>query len=277
METIQKEITPKVETQTETPAVQAPQEDLIKKVSQVKLESEAKQPEKAESENPFGLTREDWEKVQSDPVLKKYYASMQTGLVKKTQEFSNEKFHLQKKIEELTDWTPQRIQQLLQDPKFVEAAQNIIQQNPAGSTAEYETEEAKEIKQLKTRLAQLEGTSFQTLMRQQDENLKSKYVNYDPQKVDIITNEMLTGKVQATREHLWKVLDYEDAIKRAYELGKQDRQQEIKTNIPAMSLSEGSPNITSGEKPEKLPNEDDRSFLRRIFLDNLNKAQSGKK
>ena len=277
METIQKEITPKVETQTETPAVQAPQEDLIKKVSQVKLESEAKQPEKAESENPFGLTREDWEKVQSDPVLKKYYASMQTGLVKKTQEFSNEKFHLQKKIEELTDWTPQRIQQLLQDPKFVEAAQNIIQQNPAGSTAEYETEEAKEIKQLKTRLASLEGTSFQTLMRQQDENLKSKYVNYDPQKVDIITNEMLTGKVQATREHLWKVLDYEDAIKRAYELGKQDRQQEIKTNIPAMSLSEGSPNITSGEKPEKLPNEDDRSFLRRIFLDNLNKAQSGKK
>ena len=176
------------------PVVQAPvqkQEDLITRASQVKLD---KQPEKApaESDNPFGLNRETWDEVQKNPTLKKYYDSMQDGFRKKTTEVSNEKYHLQKEMEKLNNWTPERIQQLLNDPKFVSAAQSII--GTQTNESEYVSEESKKIKQLETEINNIKGQGFQTLKLQQDEQLKTKYANYNPEAIDILTNDMLTGK-----------------------------------------------------------------------------------
>jgi hypothetical protein len=259
------------------PVVQAPvqkEEDLIKRASQVKLD---KQPEKApaESDNPFGLNRETWDEVQKNPTLKKYYDSMQDGFRKKTTEVSNEKYHLQMEMEKLNNWTPERIQHLLNDPKFVNAAQSII--GTQANDSEYVSEEAKKIKQLENEINSIKGNSFQTLKLQQDEQMKGRYANYNPEAIDIITNDMLTGKVQATREHLWKVLDYDDAVKRAYELGKQDGQGNTKEKISAMSVGDGTSMAVPGEKLEPLQGESDRSYLSRLFQKNSNlQRQAGK-
>ena len=272
----EKIITPAPVQQAVPPVVQAPvpiQEDLIKRASQVKLaEQPAKPP--AESDNSFGLSRETWDEVQKNPTLKKYYDSMQDGFRKKTTEVSNEKYHLQKELEKLNNWTPERIQQLLNDPKFVNAAQSIIGQQPSG---EYESDEAKRIKQLENEISNIKGQGFQTLKLQQDEQLKGRYANYNPEAIDIITNDMLTGKVQATREHLWKVLDYDEAVKRAYELGKTDGQGNTKEKISAMSVGDGTSMAVPGEKLEPLQGESDRSYLSRLFQKNSNlQRQAGK-
>ena len=272
----EKIITPAPVQQAVPPVSQAPvpiQEDLIKRASQVKLaEQPAKPP--AESDNPFGLSRETWDEVQKNPTLKKYYDSMQDGFRKKTTEVSNEKYHLQKELEKLNNWTPERIQQLLNDPKFVNAAQSIIGQQPNG---EYESDEAKRIKQLENEINSIKGNSFQTLKLQQDEQMKGRYANYNPEAIDIITNDMLTGKVQATREHLWKVLDYDEAVKRAYELGKTDGQGNTKEKISAMSVGDGTSMAVPGEKLEPLQGESDRSYLSRLFQKNSNlQRQAGK-
>jgi hypothetical protein len=117
-------------TEVKTEAKETPKEDLISRVSKVKVE--APKP-KEEPSNPFSLTREDWDRVQSDPSLKKYYQSMLTDYQKKTTEVSEQKKLLEQQ-KAAANWTPERIQQLLNDPQFVQAAQQAVAlQNPPNS------------------------------------------------------------------------------------------------------------------------------------------------
>ena len=107
----------------------------------------------------------------------------------------------------------------------------------------------------------------------QDDTLKTKYANYDPQAVDMITNDLLTGKRQATREDLFRSYDYENAVKRAYELGKQDSGivNIEKVNASAYEgLQTGKP---ATDTPIAEKNESTHSLFRRIVENNLRKQQ----
>jgi hypothetical protein len=243
--------------------------DLVTKVSQVKLE----EPIVKEPEFDF----KDIEAI-ADPVAKeqalKAYKSFQKGFNQKFQEIAEIRKSLEKpKTDE--GWTPDKVQKLINDPNFVQAAQSIV--NTPQPAEEYMTENEKrlteQVKHHEAELNEIKKMSFQSFQAQQDVALKSRYANYDPQAVDTITSELLAGKRQATREDLWRAVDYENAVKRAYELGKQDAKKPIEEKTQSMSV-EGLTAVRSGNTVEPEKGESNQNYFRRIFLNNLNKQKT---
>ena len=274
----QQAIPPKVEVPAaginEAPKVEEPKEDLVSRASKVKLEEK-----KVEPSNPFGLTKEDYDKVQADPTLSKFYKSMQSDYGRKTQEISELRKNYETKISDATKWTPEKIQQVLNDQNFVQAASQVLQsQAPKdfnGTQNDWSAlsdSEKQRVLNLEKGYQQMSMQLAHEQMRKQDDTLKTKYSNYDPQAVDVITNELLQGKRNATREDLWKAVDYENAVKRAYELGRQDKQPEVLERQNASSMDGMQVNSPTRTEPPKKE-ESNSQALRRIFLDNLTKLK----
>jgi hypothetical protein len=262
---------PKIEEPKIEPKPEAPKEDLVSRVSKVKVEA----PKKVEEpSNPFSLTREDWDKVQSDPSLKKYYQSMLTDYQKKTTDLSEQRRQLETQ-KQSANWTPERINQLLEDPQFVNAAQQVAsQKNPSNSgltDTEYSALTDKEKAQLvsmQNEVQSLKLQNYQMQQKQQDETLKTKYANYAPDIVDTTIHQLVTNQVQASREDIWKVRDYDDAVKRAYQLGRQDRESENTEKQQALS-SEGYTATPQDKVPEIEKGESGTTFFKRLALRRL--------
>ena len=259
----------------EEPKVEAPQqqqEDLVSRVSKVKVEPP--KPKEQEPSNPFSLTREDWDKVQSDPSLKKYYQSMLTDYQKKTTELSEQRKIIEQQ-KASANWTPERIQQLLNDPTFVQAAQQVAStQNPPNSgltDQEYSAltdKEKAQLSNMQNEVQQLKLQNYQMQQKQQDERLQGKYANYAPDIVDTTIHKLVNNQIIATREDIWKVVDYDQAVQRAYELGKQDRAQD--NNVKQQSLSfEGLNATPQQETPKKEQGESDMNFFKRLAVRRL--------
>src|SRR3990167_11140053 len=143
-------------------------------------------------------------------------------------------------------WTTERVQRLLNDQTFVTSAQELAQrqalaQNPSGSGMQDQEwsaltdSERRQFYAVQQNQLQMQGQMNQLLARQEDINLMNRYKNYEASKIDKLQQDLIQGNVRATREHLHKVLDYDDAIDRAYNMGKQDRQIEIKEKFNAAS------------------------------------------
>jgi hypothetical protein len=252
------------------PNPEPPKEDLVSRVSKVKVE----EPKKEEPSNPFSLTREDWDKVQSDPSLKKYYQSMLTDYQKKTTELSEQRKEVER-TKQSANWTPERIQQLLNDPTFVQAAQQVAStQNPPDSglsDQEYSALTDKEKAQLTSmqqEVQTLKMQNWQMQQRQQDEILRNKYANYAPDIVDTTISKLVRNQLNASREDIWKVLDYDEAVKRAYQLGKQDKLSENTEKQQALSV-EGFNATPQSEAPKIEQGESNSNFFKRIALKRL--------
>lgn len=263
---------------TPTPQIATPEPDLITRQSQVKVEPKAAPV--TEPEFDFKEIDSITDPVQKEVVLKAY-KSFQRGFNEKFQTISSLKKEYETKLTEFSNWTPERVQQLVNDPNFKEAAKVVVgNQTPNGQSDDDQSYlsdgDKQRMKQLEQELINLKGASFQQLKSQQDTSLKVKYANYSSDAVDILTNDMLTGKVQATREHLHKVLDYDSAVQRAYELGKQDRKLEIDEKGASASFSPETRIAPSGEQITPEKGEGDRAFLQRIFSKNLENSRQKK-
>jgi hypothetical protein len=250
---------------------EAPKEDLVSRASKVKLDTPKP---KEEASNPFSLTREDWDKVQSDPSLKKYYQSMLTDYQKKTSEISEQRREIEK-TKQSANWTPERIQQLLNDPTFVQAAQQVASvQNPPNSglsDQEYSAltdKEKAQLNSMQNEVQQLKLQNYQMQQKQQDETLKQKYANYAPDIVDTTIHRLVNNEVQATREDIFKVLDYDSAVQRAYQLGKQDRQLENTEKQQSMS-AEGYNATPQNSVPGIDKGESTSSYWKRLAVARL--------
>jgi hypothetical protein len=267
-----------------TPVTEAKKEpDLITRVAQHKPEEvkpEVKSTEIAEPEFDF----KDIEKI-ADPAAKDYamkaYKSFQKGFNQKFQEIADIRKSLESKQQETTTWTPEKIQGLLKDPQFLTVAQQVaatqaptsFEGSPEQWSALSDGDKAK-FQMLENKINLLEQQNFQTMKVSQDESLKQKYPNYNPQAIDILTADLLQGKVQATREHLYKVYDYEDAVQRAYDLGKKDGQKDLLekkegSSIDGLSVT-GSKEAIKAEKGESNTN-----FWNRIVNTNMAKLKEG--
>ncbi len=267
----------------EVPIVEAPKEDLITRASKVKLEPKPTEP--IIEEPRFDVN--DIEKI-ADPQAKEQalraYKSFQRGFNQKFQELAE----LRKQVEtqrQPTQWTPERIKAELNKPDFIQASQAVLQeQNPPNSgmnDVDWSSLTANEKKQWQVMQQELASLKQQQNNQQilqsfksQDEVLRGKYANYDPNAVDIITGELLAGKRQATREDLFKAIDYENAVKRAYELGKQDGNVENieKQNATAYDgLSTGKPatDLPTPENNERTP-----SYFRKLVERNYTKQKA---
>lgn len=271
-----------VVTKEPEPAVKEP--DLITRVSQVKaepvepVEEDTKVPDVTAPD--FNIN--DIDKIQ-DPAAKEYalkaYKSFQRGFNVKFQEIADLRKSLEKQQEDGSVWTPERVQGLLSNPEFVKSAQTVTaNQAPTtfGGTQEdwsglSETDQAN-FKKQEDRITLLEKQNLQTQRVQQDEQLKTKYNNYDSSQMDIITNDVLEGKTQITREHIWKAYDYEPAIQRAYQLGKEDRKLDLTDKVNASTIEGGA--VTSGKDvPVINKGESNQNYFERIALSNLLKSK----
>jgi hypothetical protein len=183
----------------------------------------------------------------ADPVARKFaedaYKSFQSDYTRKTQELASQKREVEDLKNRYTFDSPSKIENLLQDQSFIQAAKEYeaskrgTSVNPAGNGLLSEEEfsylspEMQKVylqqKQTQDMVAQLTGKLQSAEVEKEDMTLKTRYTNYDPDVVNRTYQDMMTGKVNATREHLWKVVDYEDAVKRAYSLGQHDAKNGI--------------------------------------------------
>lgn len=267
----------------QAPVTPTPQtEDLVSRVSKVKIDTTL--PEITIDEPKFDVN--DIEKI-ADPQAKeqalKAYKSFQRGFNAKFQELAELRKQMESKNQP-TQWTPDKLRQEINKPDFIQASQAVLQeQNPmqSGMTdTEWSSLTANEKKQwqvMQQELASLKQQNAQQEILQnykaQDDTLKQRYADYDPQAVDIITNELLSGKRQATREDLWKAIKHDENVKRAYELGKQDGSSDKldKQNASAYDgLSTGKP---ATDVPVAEKNESTSSFFGRLVARNLEKQK----
>ena len=251
------------------PAV-APQEpDLITKVTQFKKP----EPTKIQEGIDIGFDFKELENIK-DPVAKeialKAYKSMQSGVTKKFQEVAEIKRNAEQKLQEISTWTPERLQQELKNPDFLRVAQQItetLNQNPKGLTDDelsvLTSEEKAELTLLKNDINLLKQSNFSSLMAQQDAHLSSKYADYNPTHINSIINEMNSGKIIATREHIYKAFLHDEHVKAAYELGKQETAQLKQEKINAISTG-GFQAVNSSDIPQKNKGERDESYFLRL-------------
>ena len=121
------------QTAVETKPVQptpAPAENLVTRVSQFKQENKDKA-------IPVDEPQFDINEINSikDPEARAYaekaYKSFQKGFNKKFEDLANIRKSLEKEKETISSWSPERVQNLLNDKNFVYAAQKLQQfQNP---------------------------------------------------------------------------------------------------------------------------------------------------
>jgi len=247
-----------------------PKVDLVTRVSQVKVEP------KPEPETIFNVN--DINAIE-DPKAKEYatkaYKSLQGDYTRKSQALAEERKRWEAEKAQKEHWNVDKVQSLLTDPEFIQAAQGIVGAQQAEDTSILSDTEKKRIADIEN-LARMAVQQNATLLKkQQDETLKSKYANYNPQAIDILTADMIQGKVQATREHLHKVLDYDDAIQRAYELGKSDRKLETEEKVNALS-PEGM-TVTGNESiPAPEQGESSKNYFMRLANKRMAEFAKGK-
>ena len=262
-------------------------EDLVTRASKVTVPV---QPEKAPegSQETINFNVKDFEKIQ-DPSARKLaedaYKSMQSDYTRKTQDLAAKRKEAES-LKAQAEASKYDIPTLLNDPKWVQVAseyQKTLKPQPEVTGNGDLTQEefsylAPEQQKLYLKTKQIEQGQ-QVLVSQlqserlqkEDVTLKSRYANYEPQTVDKIYQDMMTGRVQATREHLWKVVDYEAAVNRAYQLGLQDRKIETAEKVAGSSQPSGVSVTPSSDTPARLPNEAGTEYFKRLAVHNFQK------
>ena len=208
----------------------------------------------------------------SDPELKDYMIKLRksgiSGITNKFQEIAA----MRKEIQDIRDgltpkgWTPERIQQLIKDPEFLQAAKQVAGTTSEATDEEYVPESVKrklaELEEVKNQVSQWQQNQFVQNLEQEHSVLSQKYGNYDRNKVDEIRKELLDGKIRATSEHLYKAWYHDDNVRRAYEMGRQDAADGVGEKQRLSTFSGGSQTPNSDIKIEK--NETDKQVWGKI-------------
>ena len=273
------------QTEQATEQAQAPaaaEQDLTSRASEVSLE-QTQETEKKYDRNSFN------EKLSKlPPEMQEEVKAFQQTLYRGADEKFQEAARLRNEAEALKQrtWDKQNVQSVLNDPTFQQTVDELqqekqVRENPQGSGLSdeewsYLTPREKSLLH-ETRKAQVEDRQKMDVFFQkqewekQDLQIKSRYKNYQPQIVDQAFEGLKTGKVQATREDLWKAIDYEQAVKRAYELGKKDRALETKDSFQASSPASGLNVTQSKDVPKQGPKENGVEYFKRLALGNAKK------
>lgn len=263
----------------ETPVV-----NLIDKVAQFKKSQSIKITTPTDNNTFFDYKEID--KI-TDPVAKKFaedaYKSMQSGFTKKTQEVAEQKRGYEQKIQEMQNWSPERIQkELLNNPQFLTAAQQIAAtQAPANSgltdqqySALTDSEKA-EISGLKRQIDSLQQTNYQATVAQRDSHLQTRYPDYNPIQIDETIKNLSQMNPLDIREHVYKSLKHDEDVAAAYELGKSESRDLNQTKVNAITPN-GNYIATAECALQREKGENDSAFLQRVMLNNLAKFKNRK-
>ena len=262
----------KPEVAPEAPPVETPkvEEDLVTRASRLKPETQIKQ----ELDDKFNINELDSaiEKL-PDQTLKEQVLGLKKSLIKgenqKYQEIANLRKQYEQELASRNQWTPERVQGLLQDPNFVTAARSIVERDNSNDSILPEADRRK-LDQTNQAVQALMNQNQQLLKMQQDEQLKRKYADYDPEIVDKTVQDLSTGKVQATREDIWKVINFETKVRQAYELGKQDKNTQNQERAQGMTFEAGH-NMPQPTGVERQKGESVTSFMQRSYAQHAKK------
>lgn len=253
---------PKVEIKPE-PVAGEP--DILTRVAQFKPELEPAKMDK------FNINELDTaiEAVQ-DPNIKNQMLGLKKSLIRgeneKYQELAKLRKDYETKIADVNSWTPQKVQMLLNNPEFIKSAQNIVSTTEDSGLS---AEDKRILSETKEQARQALEQNARIVRQQQDERLKVKYAGYNPNVIDEVLSGVAKQTIIPTVEDVWKMVDYDNAVNRAYQLGLQDKKSGISDKINSTSI--GGTTIVNTEKVEKATGEDSQSFLKRLFLSNLSK------
>jgi hypothetical protein len=255
------------------PVVEQKQEqvDLVARVSQVKTPDVAKK----EIDEKFNINDLDAhiEKL-PDPALKEQVLGLKKSLLKgenqKYQEIANLRKQYESELAKMSTWTPERLQQEMNKPDFVRAAQSIISPTQQDSSSMLSEQEKRQLEENNRQVQALMNQNQQLLKIQQDSQLKSRYANYDPTIIDNVLNDLQAGKIMPTREDFWKVIDYENAVKRAYQLGLMDKNTQNQERVQGMTFETGR-NMQQPTSLERQKGETTQQFILRSYQEHAKK------
>jgi hypothetical protein len=269
---------------TETPITQAPIPsivpevaapvappvvNLIDKVSQFKKTQASTKAPSTNTENSF-FDYKEIEKI-TDPVAKKFaedaYKSMQSGFTKKTQEIAEYKRSYEQKMAEIDNWSPERIQRELNNPKFVQAAQAVAgNQNDPSITDEYSAmtpQEKARIDALMSKVTTLEQSNFQATVAQRDSQLQTRYPDYNPVQIDATIRDLAQMNPLDIREHVYKSLKHDEDVAAAYELGRSEAKELNQTKVNAITPN-GNYASTSDGLPAREKGDNDQAYFQKL-------------
>ena len=279
----------------ETP--KAPEPSLMERVSSFKPEVPPVAPATPEPENFSIKELEAIRDPQARAAAERAYKSFQSDYTKKTQAIADKNKELDERKKALETqasqanqrpvWTADKIQkELLSDPTFVAEAQRLAQVNPAPSNpnasgltddqwSALTSEEKAKFNLMEQKLAKLEQRNQQSeqqaqvaIVQQQHQALKAKYADYDSDIVDTTVRNVVDGKAQIGLEDIFRAINYEKAVNKAYELGRLDASGKSREKMGNMSYDGGQVN---GAKTvlEPVANESGRSFFSRLAISRL--------
>ncbi len=258
----------------------APEADLITRVSQFKAESNQEQNEPSSNQEAVTFDAE-LAKLETVDEVKTWaeqkHKDWEKGAQKKFQEAAAIRKEAEQLRTDLSTWTPEKVNALVNDPKFLKAAQELSPNQAASESEEdYSSltdKEKSEITQLKQTVQRLSQERDLVRVTQEHSQLKQKYADYNSEKVNQLRDDLLTGQVHADNESLWKVINFEGAVNNAYKMGLQDRQTETKEKIDSVSVN-GFANVNDSASPVRGEKEDNASWLKRLLTHNLAKSKA---
>lgn len=260
-----------VTTATETPVVTpeaTPEVDILTKVSQFKLPDQDKilnPPEQPE----FASIKDPEAKKAAAEAVERLRRGMQSDYTKKLED-------AQKLVNQSKSWTPQRIQQeLLNNPEFLSAAKMVegtsndrpLTHDEYSALTDSEKAKLNSVTKLEAELNQMKQNTSNEQIRnaisQKDLTLRTKFSDFDSKAIDQATVDLAKLNLADVREYVYKATNYENNVKKAYEMGRLEGQGKLQTKINTIA-PQGSTVVNNEGVPTKVAGESDKAFFVRL-------------
>lgn len=222
-------------------------QDVIKRISS-NPPDQATPPVKLDDEPVYNSS--DIEKIE-DPkarqVAQDLYKQFEKGYQKKFQSLAEQRKgveSLEQQLKDQTNWTPERVQDALKDPNFVQAAQSVVKtkaQNQPPSNWGSSDEEWSALTDSEKQRFQASENKVDALVRnqqkmlddQEHERVKIRFPDYDRSVVEQAQSDLLSGKIdqETIKEMIWKARNFERYVDNSYKFGLQDRNGNIQEKI----------------------------------------------
>lgn len=257
----------------ETPTVSS--SDILRRSGEAKADT----PEIPKETN----YKEDIDKI-TDPAVKaiaeKAIKDFESGYNKKFQTLAQQRKELEDMRNKISTWTPQRLQEELKNPAFVQAMQILQQQAPPqdwqGSSDEWSAlspSEKQQMQQMRQEQQSLQSQLAQMKQKEEDVEIKKSYPDYDPNVVEEAIEGLRTGQITASRADIWKVVNHDKNVEKGYQFGYEDGYKKALEKLNGSSITSNNGSVTNADE---IPDDVRKGGFSSIAMWRLNR-KTGKK
>lgn len=254
------------------------QEEIIKHLGSIK-------PEVKPEVEFIKTSLDDIKDPQSRSFVEQRIKDLESGYNKKFMDLANQRKEVEKLRDEFSNITPQRLQEMLKRPDFIQSAQFLQQTAPPasfeGSQEQWSSltdQERKMLAGADQRAKQTEAQLNQILRFQVHQKIQSRYPDYDSNATENFLNEAMQGKISDEQlyEMIHRGINFERYVSNAMKYGKEDMAQLNHDRANGSSPS-GMDTTTQADKPKMTTGERPGDFFKRIAKWNLQNIGSQSK